>query len=93
MPSAKSPVCVNAAGTPARRSAAMYAFAVGHRFASYVTYLPREDVTVIAFSNIYSSATTDIGNDIAAIAIGIPYAPTAMSGRFSSLAPVRPFRM
>ena len=47
-------------------------------FASYVTYLPREDVTVVAFSNIYSSATTDIGNDIAAIAIGMPYTPLAL---------------
>jgi len=48
-------------------------------FASYVMYLPREDVTVVAFSNIYSSATSDIGNDIAAIALGVTYAPVALS--------------
>lgn len=50
-------------------------------FTSYVTYLPREDVTVIAFSNIYSSATGDIGNDIAAIVLGLPHAPVALSTR------------
>ncbi|HEY8796134.1 MAG TPA: serine hydrolase domain-containing protein [Gemmatimonadaceae bacterium] len=47
-------------------------------FASFVTYLPREDLTVIALSNIYSSATTDIGYDIAAIALGLPYAAIAL---------------
>ncbi|MDB4909231.1 MAG: hypothetical protein JWO39_54 [Gemmatimonadetes bacterium] len=50
-------------------------------FASYVMYLPREDVTVVALSNIYSSATADIGNDIAAIALGLPYAPIALDAR------------
>ena len=48
-------------------------------FASYVVYLPREDLTVIAFSNIYSSATTAIGDDIAAIALGLPISPVALS--------------
>jgi CubicO group peptidase (beta-lactamase class C family) len=47
-------------------------------FASYVIYLPREDVTVVAFSNIYSSATSDIANDIAAIALGVAYTPVAL---------------
>jgi len=42
-------------------------------FASFVLYLPREDLTVVVFSNIYSSATTDIGYDIAAIALGLPH--------------------
>jgi len=50
-------------------------------FASFVTVLPREDVTVIAFSNIYSSATTDIGYDIAAIALGLPYTPFALGDK------------
>lgn len=54
-------------------------------FASFVTYLPREDLTVIALSNIYSSATTDIGYDIAAIALGLPYAAIALRSR--ALAP------
>jgi CubicO group peptidase (beta-lactamase class C family) len=44
-------------------------------FASFVLYLPNERMTVVAFSNIYSSATTGIGNDIAAIALGLPYTP------------------
>ena len=42
-------------------------------FASFVLYLPRESVKVIVFSNIYSSATTDIGYDIASLVIGKPY--------------------
>jgi CubicO group peptidase (beta-lactamase class C family) len=46
-------------------------------FASYVLYLPREDLTVVAMSNIYSSVTGEIGNEIAAIALGIPYKPLA----------------
>lgn len=44
-------------------------------FASFVVYLPREQMTVVVFSNIYSSATTTIGNDIAAISLGLPYEP------------------
>lgn len=42
-------------------------------FASFVLYLPREKVTVVVFSNIYSSATTAMGYDIAAIVRGLPY--------------------
>jgi D-alanyl-D-alanine carboxypeptidase len=42
-------------------------------FASFVLYLPREDLTVVALNNIYSSVTTDIGNDIASIVLGLPY--------------------
>jgi D-alanyl-D-alanine carboxypeptidase len=42
-------------------------------FASFVLYLPREALTVVVFSNIYSSATTDMGNDIASIALGLPH--------------------
>ena len=74
---------VDTAGTPAgygwfRRPSKRFgefAYSMSGRspgFASYVIYLPREDITVIAFSNVYSSATTDIGNDIAAIALGLP---------------------
>jgi CubicO group peptidase (beta-lactamase class C family) len=46
-------------------------------FSSFVLYLPNERLTVVAFSNIYSSATTAIGNDIAAIALGRSYVPFA----------------
>jgi len=42
-------------------------------YASFVLYLPREQMSVVAFSNIYSSATTTIGYDMAAIALGLPY--------------------
>jgi CubicO group peptidase (beta-lactamase class C family) len=42
-------------------------------FASFVLYLPREDLTVVALSNIYSSVTTDLGYDVASIVLGLPY--------------------
>jgi len=42
-------------------------------FASFVLYLPKEKMSVVVFSNIYSSATTTIGYDIAAILGGLPY--------------------
>jgi CubicO group peptidase (beta-lactamase class C family) len=41
--------------------------------ASFVLYLPQEKLTVVLFSNIYSSAATTIGNDLAAISLGLPY--------------------
>jgi CubicO group peptidase (beta-lactamase class C family) len=44
-------------------------------FASFVIYLPREKTVVVALSNIYSSATTSIGYDMAAIALGLPFTP------------------
>jgi D-alanyl-D-alanine carboxypeptidase len=44
-------------------------------FASFVLYLPREQTTVVVFSNVYSSATTTIGYDIAAISLGLTYEP------------------
>jgi D-alanyl-D-alanine carboxypeptidase len=47
-------------------------------FASFVLYLPREDLTVVALSNIYSSSTASIGNDVAAIALGLPYQSLAL---------------
>jgi hypothetical protein len=47
-------------------------------FASAVLYLPREDVMVVAFSNVYSSATSDIAYDVAAIVLGLPYTPIAL---------------
>ena len=39
-------------------------------FASYVLYLPNERLTVVALSNIYSSSTTALGDDVAALALG-----------------------
>ena len=57
------------------------AFAMNGRapgFASFVLYLPHEDLTVVAFSNVYSSATTELGYDVAAIATGRPYEPLVL---------------
>jgi CubicO group peptidase (beta-lactamase class C family) len=42
-------------------------------FASFVMYLPREDLTVVALSNVYASVTSTIGYDVAAIVLGLPY--------------------
>ena len=44
-------------------------------YASFVLYLPREQLTVVALSNTYSSATTSIGYDVAAISLSLPYTP------------------
>jgi len=44
-------------------------------FASFVIHLPDSRTTVVVLSNIYSSATTTIGYDIAAIALGRTYEP------------------
>jgi hypothetical protein len=42
-------------------------------FASFVLYLPHAQTTVVVLSNIYSSATTTIGYDIAALSLDLPY--------------------
>jgi CubicO group peptidase (beta-lactamase class C family) len=42
-------------------------------FSSFVLYLPDKQTAVIVLSNIYSSATTTIGYDVAAILFGLPY--------------------
>jgi len=44
-------------------------------FASFVLYLPNTQTTVVVLSNVYSSATTTIGYDIAALSLGLPYEP------------------
>lgn len=44
-------------------------------FASFVLYLPHTQTTVVVLSNIYSSATTTIGYDLAALSLGLPYEP------------------
>ena len=38
-------------------------------------YLPHAQTTVVVLSNIYSSATTTIGYDIAALSLGLPCQP------------------
>ena len=47
-------------------------------FASAMVYVPREKLFVAAFSNIYASVPADIGYDIAAITLGLPYEPLAL---------------
>jgi CubicO group peptidase (beta-lactamase class C family) len=42
-------------------------------FASFVLYLPQARMTVVLLSNIYSSATTTIGYDLAALSMTLPY--------------------
>lgn len=40
---------------------------------AWFLYLPHEKTTVVVFSNIYSSAATTIGYDVAAIVRGLPH--------------------
>jgi CubicO group peptidase (beta-lactamase class C family) len=42
-------------------------------FSSFVLYLPDTELTVILLSNVYSSAATPMGYDIAALSLGQPY--------------------
>jgi CubicO group peptidase (beta-lactamase class C family) len=42
-------------------------------FSSFVLYFPHDQTTVILLSNIYSSATTPMGYDIAALSLALPY--------------------
>jgi D-alanyl-D-alanine carboxypeptidase len=42
-------------------------------FSSFVAHMPQERMTVVVLSNIYSSVTTPLGYDIAAIALHLPY--------------------
>jgi CubicO group peptidase (beta-lactamase class C family) len=42
-------------------------------FASYVLHIPRKSLTVIVFSNIYSSAPSEIGDGLARIALALPH--------------------
>jgi CubicO group peptidase (beta-lactamase class C family) len=42
-------------------------------FSSFVLYLPEAKITVVLLGNVYSSATTPMGYDIAALALGMPY--------------------
>jgi D-alanyl-D-alanine carboxypeptidase len=44
-------------------------------FASFVLFLPETQTTVVLLSNIYSSATTTIGYDIAALSLGLTCEP------------------
>jgi CubicO group peptidase (beta-lactamase class C family) len=44
-------------------------------FSSFVVYVPGQDITVVVFSNIYSSATTAMGYDVAKIVLGRDYEP------------------
>ncbi len=50
-------------------------------FASFLLYLPKEHLTTIILSNIYSSATTAIGYDITALVLGMPYTQLALADR------------
>lgn len=42
-------------------------------YASYLLYVPDAQLTVVVLNNIYASVTTQIGGDLAAIALGKPY--------------------
>jgi CubicO group peptidase (beta-lactamase class C family) len=58
-------------------------------FASVVLYLPRSRTTVVALSNVYSSATTTIGYDIGALSLALPYQPFQPRDSSPSLAELK----
>jgi CubicO group peptidase (beta-lactamase class C family) len=50
-------------------------------FSSFILYLPGSKLTVVVLSNIYSSATTTIGYDLAALSLGREYQPLHLAKR------------
>jgi CubicO group peptidase (beta-lactamase class C family) len=52
-------------------------------FSSFVVYVPGKDLTVVALSNVYSSATTPMGYDVARIALGRKYEPLRVGAGLS----------
>lgn len=44
-------------------------------FASAIVYLPQDQLLVVVLSNIYASVPTDMGYEIAALALGRPFEP------------------
>lgn len=58
-------------------------------FSSFVLYLPDGQITVILLGNIYSSATTPMGYDIAALSLGLPYEKLNFKDRAPSAAQLK----
>lgn len=50
-------------------------------FSSFVLHLPDAHTTVVLLANIYSSATTPMGYDIAALSLGLPYERLRLADR------------
>ena len=53
-------------------------------FSSFVLYLPREELTVVVLSNVYSSATTTMGYDVAQVALGRASEPLRLGAPLSA---------
>jgi hypothetical protein len=49
-------------------------------FSSFAAYIPRWDISVVVFSNIYSSATTTMGYDVMWIVLGRAVEPLKLGG-------------
>lgn len=58
-------------------------------FSSFVLYLPDARITVILLGNIYSSATTPMGYDIAALSLGLLYEKLNFMDRAPSAAQLK----
>lgn len=58
-------------------------------FSSFVLYLPDAQITVILLGNTYSSATTPICYDIAALSLGLPYEKLNFMDRAPSAAQLK----
>lgn len=60
-------------------------------FSSFVLYLPDSQTTVILLGNIYSSATTPMGYDIAALSLDLPYEKFPFMDRAPSAAELKTY--
>ena len=58
-------------------------------FSSFVLYLPDAQTTVLLLGNIYSSATTLMGYDLAALSLGLPYEKLHFMDRAPSAADLK----
>jgi CubicO group peptidase (beta-lactamase class C family) len=58
-------------------------------FSSFVLYLPDTQTTVVLLGNVYSSATTPMGYDIAALSLGLPYEKLNFMDRAPSAAELK----
>lgn len=58
-------------------------------FGSFMLYLPDSRLAVILLGNLYSSATTTIGYDLAALALGLPYQRLQLTRRALSAEELR----
>ena len=53
-------------------------------FASAIVYLPEKQLLIVVLSNVYASVPTDMGYEIAALALGRPFEPLQLKTQVDS---------